>query len=131
MNQAAVRLAAWHYAQGRRVLLLAPDQLSAEELDRMLWTFEPNSFIPHEQAGGADQAVEPVLIATASENLNQASVLIMLKPEEPEELSGYTHLIYFVPAEQGDALMEARERYKRLMSDSSIKLGHTTSLPLY
>ena len=128
---AAARLAAWHYAQGRRVLLLAPDQLCAEELDRALWTFEQNSFVPHEQAGGIDQEQEPVLIATSPQNLNRASVLIMLKPLEPEEAPGYLHLVYFVPGEEGEELVETRERYKRLKGDPGINLVHSTSLPMY
>ena len=131
MIPAAARLAAWHYGQGRRVVLLSADPLQAQELDRELWTFEPNSFVPHAQAGSPDEADEPVLIAARADNRNQAAALIMLDALEPEEVSGYIHLVYFVPAEPGPKLDEARERYKRLKADGGIRLIHSTSLPQY
>jgi DNA polymerase-3 subunit chi len=126
---AAARLAAFHYSQGRRVLIKTADPLAAERLDRELWTFEQDSFIPHDLAGGADEASEPVLISTGTANLNRAPVLIMLDPVEYNQVKEFNHLIYFVPAKEGPELHESRERYKALKTRAEVKLIHSTALP--
>ena len=129
LEAAAMRLAAFHYSQGRRVLLKAADQLAVERLDRELWRFEPDSFIPHDQAGGPDEGDEPVLISSRTENLNRASVLIMLDPVEFEQVQGFNHLIYFVPVRQGPELEASRELYKKLRGHGQVELLHSIRLP--
>lgn len=131
LMQATARLAAWHHAQGRRVLILASDELQAQEADRALWTFDPASFLPHALAGGPDQAEEPVLIALAAANLNRAQVLIALAPlaVEAPEVKDYELLVDFVPVEEGPELAQARQRYKRWQGVAGVELVHTTRLP--
>ncbi len=58
----ACRLADKVYEQGRRIYIHAGSQAEAELLDRLLWTFRENSFIPHGIAGQTDPAVTPVLV---------------------------------------------------------------------
>lgn len=131
INEALFRLAARHWREGRRMVVLAQDQPQAQEVDRLLWTFDPASFIPHALAGGPDQAQEPILVATDAANLNQAQVLIMLAACQPstDHLADYDHLIDFVPAEPGRELDAARERYRRWQETLGVELTHTTSLP--
>jgi DNA polymerase-3 subunit chi len=128
---AAARLAAWHHAQGRRLLILAADDLQAQEADRMLWAFDPASFLPHALAGGPDQAEEPVLIATSPANLNRAQVLLCLAPLgiETKEVRDYELLVDFVPIEEGPELTAARQRYKAWQGVAGVELLHTTRLP--
>lgn len=128
-NPACARLAAFYYAKKRRVLILAADQGQAEELDRLLWTFDQASFIPHAIAGGPDQDKEPVLIALVQKNLNQAQVLILAAPMDEPPLSGFDRVILFVPAKDGPALEKSRELYRGLKQNSEVKLLHTTKLP--
>jgi DNA polymerase-3 subunit chi len=129
LNLACARLAAFHYNNQRRVLVVAADQAQAQELDRLLWTFDPASFIPHAQAGGPDQDQEPVLIALGLENLNQAQVLILAAPLKEPPLAGFAWVIFFVPAREGPELTQSRETYRRLKQDSHLDLLHTVRLP--
>lgn len=131
LMQAAARLAAWHHAQGRRVLVLAGDELQAQEADRALWAYDPASFLPHALAGGPDQDQEPVLIALAAANLNRAQVLIALAPlaVEAAEIKDYELLVDFVPVEEGPELTAARQRYKQWQGAGGVELLHTTRLP--
>ena len=112
LNLACARLAAFHYENGRRVLILAGDQAQAQEIDRLLWTFDPASFVPHALAGGPDQDREPVLIVQSPDNLNQAQVLILAASLDQPPLSGFARVILFVPAAQGPALEKSRELYR-------------------
>lgn len=128
LEQAAARLAARHWAAGRRVLILAADPAQAELLDRALWSFEQNSFLPHAQAGGADQDREPILIATRLDNLNQATVLVSAAPLESMPCAAFQHLIQLLPLDDEAGLQVCRDCYKALNQAGEVDLSHTTSL---
>ena len=129
LGLACARLAAFHYAGGRRVLIMAADQNQAADLDRLLWTFDPASFIPHAQAGAPDQDQEPVLIALSPQNLNRAQVLILAAPTQEPPLKGFDWVVLFVPAKEGPELAQSREVYRRLKQDGAVELLHSTRLP--
>ncbi|HEY0334173.1 MAG TPA: DNA polymerase III subunit chi, partial [Stenotrophomonas sp.] len=47
------------------MLILARDAGQAEELDDLLWSFDPDAYVPHQIAGSdEDEDETPVLIAT-------------------------------------------------------------------
>ncbi len=128
-QQATVRLAAYHYRNGRRVLILARDQQMAQELDQALWTLEAASFIPHAICGQVDQAQEPVLIALEPRNLNQAQVIILTYPREPLPLDEFSLLVQLLPQQEGPELDACRELYRRLQRQGSPEPIHITSIP--
>lgn len=128
LPRAVALVAARHFAKGARVMILAGGQSQAEELDQALWAYDPGSFLPHAQAGGADQDREPVLIAPNPANLNQAQVLIMAQALDEPPLDEYGHIVQFVPAAEGPELIASRERYRALANDSRAELVHTTEL---
>ena len=128
LESAAARLAAAHWAAGRRVLILAAGQAQAELLDRALWSYDQGSFLPHAQAGGPDQAEEPILIATDLSNPNQAPVLIAATPlDQPPP--GFTHFIQLLPTDDEAGLQRCRECYRALKQAGQVELLHTTRLP--
>lgn len=47
-----------------RLLIVAEPQEQRIALDRLLWSYAPESFLPHAQAGGPDDANQPIIIAT-------------------------------------------------------------------
>lgn len=128
LGQAAARLAARHWSQGQRVLILAADQAQAELLDRALWSFEQNSFLPHARSGGPDQAEEPILIATDLANPNQAEVLISAAPLRDMPCAAFGHLIQLLPLEDEAGLQVCRDCYKDLHQAGAVELTHTTSI---
>ena len=129
IKSACARLAAFHYEKNHRVLILAADTGQAAEIDRLLWTFDPGSFVPHAVAGGPDQDKEPVLISLDQTNPNQARVLIATAQMDQPPLTGFSHVILFVPAGGGPALEKSRELYRKLKQEGEVKLLHTTKLP--
>ncbi|KAF1704359.1 DNA polymerase III subunit chi [Pseudoxanthomonas suwonensis] len=50
------------YATGQFTLVLARDAAQAEELDDLLWSFEPDAYIPHQIAGDDEDELTPVLV---------------------------------------------------------------------
>jgi DNA polymerase-3 subunit chi len=128
LEQAAARLAAAHWAGGRRVLILAADQAQAELLDRALWSYDQGSFLPHAQAGGPDQEDEPILIATELANPNQAPVLIAATPLD-QVPPGFAHFIQLLPPGDETGLQRCRDCYRALNEAGQVELLHTTRLP--
>ena len=48
---------------GGRLLIVAEPEEQRVALDRLLWSYAPESFLPHAQAGSSDDAAQPILIA--------------------------------------------------------------------
>ena len=130
LERAVALVTARHYAQGQRVVVLAADSRQAEALDNELWSFRPDSFLPHALAGAADQAQEPVLIATEPANPNRAEVLVMAQALEEPPLEEFGHLVEFVPPAAGPELEASRRRYRRLKERGGVRLLHTTRLEM-
>ncbi len=64
---------------GLRVYLKCPDVAAAEAVDRLLWSYDPASFLPHGRVGEGREADQPVLIGwddRVPENAAQVLVLI-------------------------------------------------------
>ena len=128
LGQAAARMAASHHQAGRRVMILAQDQGQAAELDRALWTYEQNSFLPHALAGAPDQADEPIIISTDLANPNQATVLIAARAMDQMPLDGFQYLVQLLPASEGPELNACRACYKALKDDGEVDLVYSTNL---
>ena len=63
LDRVLPRIAERVVATGGRLLIVAEPQELRVALDRLLWSYAPESFLPHAQAGSADDAVQPILIA--------------------------------------------------------------------
>lgn len=63
LERALPRIAERVVADGGRLLVVADDDDARVALDRQLWGYAPDSFLPHAQAGAGDDAAQPVLIA--------------------------------------------------------------------
>ena len=100
--------------RGWRVLAVSPDDSRRAALDQALWTYSDGSFLPHGQAEapGLDPARQPVLIASALENANAASaVLLMDGSDAPVDAAFERCMVMF---DGGDAATrtKAREQFK-------------------
>ncbi len=63
LDRVLPRIAERVVATGGRLLIVAEPQEQRTALDRLLWSYAPESFLPHAQAGGNDDAAQPILIA--------------------------------------------------------------------
>ena len=63
LDRVLPRIAERVVATGGRLLIVAEPQEQRVALDRLLWSYAPESFLPHAQAGSADDAAQPILIA--------------------------------------------------------------------
>jgi DNA polymerase-3 subunit chi len=109
--QVACQLAAKALQQRLQVFIYAPEESVARGIDRMLWTFQAISFIPHCLASDALAPETPVLIARAAEAATHDEVILNLHGETPPSFSRFRRLVEVVGAEQDDR-QAARGRFR-------------------
>jgi DNA polymerase-3 subunit chi len=109
--QLACRVADKARRAGHRVVVHTASEEEARHMDRMLWTFNDNSFVPHARLGAGEPAINPILIGDASTAHEEHDVLINLGPEVPTFFSRFQRLAECV--DNDDAIRSAsRERYR-------------------
>jgi DNA polymerase-3 subunit chi len=109
--QVACRLAGKAMAQGKRLLIYAPQADTAQRIDRMLWTWQATGFVPHCAAHDPLARETPVLIAADMQAAIACDVLLNLSAEPPPAFERYERLLELVAQDDEDR-RAARERYK-------------------
>ncbi len=98
------------YAANLSILVLARDAAQAEALDDLLWSFDPDEYLPH-QIVGADEGEDdtPILIATPDADTAARPLLINLRDQAPN--GAFDRVLEVVPADPA-ARGPLRERWK-------------------
>ncbi|MFT4178128.1 MAG: DNA polymerase III subunit chi [Thermomonas sp.] len=95
-------------------LILARDAAQAEALDDLLWSFDPDEYLPHQIAGmDEDEDEAPILIATPDADVPTRPLLINLRDEVPG--GSFERVLEVVPADPA-ARDPLRERWKHYQS---------------
>jgi DNA polymerase-3 subunit chi len=98
-------------AGGARLLIVSADASQRAALDRILWTYRPDSFLPHAQLGGGDDAAQPVLIAPDVNAANGARHLALVDGQWRAEALDFDRAFHFFDE---DAIRPARAAWKEL-----------------
>lgn len=107
----ARQIAAKAWSQNRNVLIYAPDEAVAANMDRLLWSQPALSFVPHCRDNHPLAEVTPVIIGERADALPSADVLINLGNEPPPLFSRFERLVEIVTDEEND-LIQGRQRYR-------------------
>ena len=113
LEQALPKLLEKVFERGLRALIRAREPEFAAFLNGALWTYKPDSFLPHGMAGDKLEADHPILIRTDTEAAaNNASVLVLLQDADAEDLEGYDRCLYMFDGNDHTSLSLARARWK-------------------
>jgi len=97
--------------KGLSTLVLARDTAQAEQLDDLLWSFDPDAFIPHQIAGADIEEEEAeVLIVAPDTEAPMRPLVINLRDAAVE--GGFERVLEVVPADEA-ARTGSRERWKQ------------------
>ena len=98
------------YAANLSILVLARDTAQAEAIDDLMWSFDPDEYLPHQIAGmdeGDDDT--PILISTPDMDIPARPLLINLRDAAPA--GNFDRVLEVVPADPS-ARGPLRERWK-------------------
>lgn len=111
----ACRLAEKAWQKGHRVLIHTNDDEEARHLDRLLWVYRDQSFVPHGRLDKVDADLNPVLLTCqGQEPGDEHDVLINLAAEVPRFFSRFERVAECVDKdEQARQLSRKRFRYYR------------------
>ncbi|MDX1550021.1 MAG: DNA polymerase III subunit chi [Lysobacter spongiicola] len=99
------------HERGLPSLVLARDAAQAEKLDDLLWSFDPDAFIPHQIAGAdLDEEEADVLIAPPDADVPLRPLVINLRDAAVE--GEFERVLEVVPADDS-ARGPLRERWKQ------------------
>ena len=106
----ACRLAGKAVQRRKRVLVYAPQPELAQKFDRMLWTWQAISFVPHCYVEDALAAETPVLIAAGNVQAPDCEILINLDAACPPSFERHGRLLEVVAQDDEDR-RAGRARY--------------------
>ena len=93
------RIAEKALARGHSIFVQAKDEMQARAIDDALWSFRPESFVPHELAHEA-VAAEGVVIGWQSPSLDYEDVLINTSGSIPESFARFQRLVEIVESDE-------------------------------
>ncbi len=113
LNKALPRLLEKVLAAGHRAVVLAGSDERVEDLDAALWTYDPDSFLPHGTRILGHAERQPIYLTTEEENPNDATVLVLVDGAEPSFIGSFTRCLDMFDGNSEVAVAAARERWKR------------------
>ena len=96
---------------GFPTLVLARDAAQAEALDDLLWSFDPDAYLPHQIAGmDEDDELAPILILPPEADAPMRPLVINLRDAAVD--GDFERVLEVVPADP-EARLPLRERWKQ------------------
>lgn len=95
----ACRLVEKIYQQQRRAYIHTGSEEEARQLDRLLWTYRQDSFLPHGLLGVVNPQFTPILIGWGEDPGSENDVLINLAPEVPIFFSRFDRVSEIIDAD--------------------------------
>lgn len=101
-------------ARGWRAVVEVADETRRDALDRALWTFRDDSFLPHATEADGNLADQPIVLTTSADNPNGATVRFLDGGVEPGDVAAYARVVIVFSADDPDAVAAARRAWKPL-----------------
>ncbi|HVT63498.1 MAG TPA: DNA polymerase III subunit chi [Legionellaceae bacterium] len=115
----ACRILEKAYRQQHQVYVFCENQQDAEYLDELLWTFKPDSFIPHHIQGEGPEPPPPIQIGYDKEPRGFNDILLNLSLNVPIFYTRFKRIIEIVPADETKKML-SREHF-RVYQNAGIK----------
>lgn len=100
------------YGRGDRTLVMAGSSERVEALAAHLWTYRPDSFLPHGTAKDGAAAEQPIYLTAEAENPNGAKLLILCDGATRADVGDFATVCEMLDGNDEVAVTAARERWK-------------------
>lgn len=99
-------------ASGQRAVVKASSEERVEALNRALWTFETDSFLPHGSAKDGHSEQQPIFLTTKADLPNDASILVLVDGAAAELEPPVERVLIMFDGQDQAALGNARSAWK-------------------
>ena len=107
----ACRVVEKAWQMGHRVFIATASAEVTRQVDELLWTFRPDSFVPHGRSPEEQDADLAILIGHTGQPKDRAEVLINLTGTVPEFHAAFERIAEFVSGDE-ESRQLGRERYR-------------------
>ena len=118
LDKVLPRIAERVLEQGGRLLVVAGEEARRTQIDQLLWSYAPESFLPHGQAGGNFDAEQPVLISAETVAPNGARNIAIADGTWREEALDFDRAFHFFDEEK---IGPARAAWKALAEREGVE----------
>ncbi|MBB4154075.1 DNA polymerase-3 subunit chi [Sphingomonas jinjuensis] len=105
-------------ATGERLLIVSSNEAQQVALDALLWSYAPDSFLPHARIGTGDDAAQPILIAGDVNAANRARNVAIVDGEWRDDALDFDRAFHFF---DDDAIRGARAAWKSLADRDGVE----------
>ncbi len=99
---------------GKRAVVMAETSERLETLSSILWTAEPDSWIPHGSLKDGHPEHQPIWFTISWENPNQATYLFLTDGATAESLEGFDRCFDLFDGNEIASVQAARDRWTKL-----------------
>ena len=120
----ACRLCAKALTQNARVMIYSTDAVILDKMDKLLWTYQQTSFLPHCSINDGDKLIgaTPIVLSTRLSPGYACTILFNLDAHCPQQLEHFERVIE-IASESPDDKQAARERF-RFYKQAGFALRH-------
>ncbi|WP_082730464.1 MULTISPECIES: DNA polymerase III subunit chi [Sphingomonas] len=118
LEQVLPRLAERVVAGEGRLLIVSSDAAQRAALDRLLWDYTADSFLPHAQAGAGNDALQPILIAGEPTAANGARHILIADAVWRDEALGFDRAFHLF---DDSVIADARAAWKGLSGREGVE----------
>ncbi|MDB2384148.1 DNA polymerase III subunit chi [bacterium] len=95
------------------------DEILAQ-LDKQLWTFRDDSFLPHSAQSSESSPTTPILLTRAAENENSSNVRFFVGGARPRDEKSYDRLVYLFDGHNAEFVENARADWRQLKENFDV-----------
>jgi DNA polymerase-3 subunit chi len=112
LEQALPKLLEKVLASGQRAVVRVPDPARLEFIDRALWTYTTDSFLPHGTRADGNVEGQPILLTTDEDRGNGATILVLVDAAPFGDLTPFARCLDLFDGGSPEAVETARERWR-------------------
>ena len=117
LDQVLPVLAEKVFATGKRLLIKTGMADEAEHLNTLLWTYRPDSWLPHGTISDGFEADQPVFITDGESNLNAAEMVMLTNGGTMEDIAAFERCLNLFNGNDENAVQNARALWKAVVQN--------------
>jgi DNA polymerase-3 subunit chi len=115
LEDALPRLLEKAHAAGHRVLVRGTDPERLELLNRALWIYTKESFLPHGTRADGHPELQPIFLTVGEENPNGARLLVLADGASAPDLDRFDRCLELFDGGDPEAVERARRRWREVL----------------